>query len=69
MWRSAIAAALGDGESAVALWRRAMAQGSQMLSILDSRWIAFESLRDYTPFQDPSNNAFFAYPPEIEMKS
>jgi tetratricopeptide (TPR) repeat protein len=52
MWRSAIAAALGDGESAVTLWRQAAAEGLQMLPLGSVRWIPFESLRDYPPFQE-----------------
>jgi tetratricopeptide (TPR) repeat protein len=56
MWRSAIAAALGDAESAVALWRLALAEGFQMLPLWDPRWdgrmVAFEPLRDYPPFQE-----------------
>ncbi len=50
-WRSVMAAALGDGEDAVTLWRQAMAEGFSVLAQGDARWIAFESLRDYPPFQ------------------
>jgi tetratricopeptide (TPR) repeat protein len=52
MWRSVIAAALGDGESAVALWRQARAEGYQLPSPGDSWWVTFESLRDYPPWQE-----------------
>ena len=51
-WRSIIAAALGDGESAVALYRQALAEGY----IFDFPWnwwtLAFEPIRDYPPFQE-----------------
>ncbi len=53
LWRSSIAAELGDGDSAVAFWRQAVAEGYlQVLSAGDGRWIAFESLRDYEPWQE-----------------
>jgi tetratricopeptide (TPR) repeat protein/tRNA A-37 threonylcarbamoyl transferase component Bud32 len=53
MWRSAIAAALGDGENATALWRRATAEGDFALILVgDFRWIAFEPIRDYEPWQE-----------------
>jgi len=52
MWRSMIAGALGDGESAVALFRRASAQGAGYPSPWDFGWIAFESVHDYPPFRE-----------------
>jgi len=51
-WRSLIAGALGDGESAVALWRQALAEGFAHPSIWWWGWIAFEPIRDYPPFQE-----------------
>jgi tetratricopeptide (TPR) repeat protein len=50
--RSAIAGALGDGENAVAFWSQAMAEGRRMLGPYDWRWIAFERISDYPPFQE-----------------
>jgi tetratricopeptide (TPR) repeat protein len=61
IFRSAIAAALGDGESAVTLWRQARAEGlwliatTRMIRMMgpgDGRWIAFEPIRDYPPWQE-----------------
>jgi tetratricopeptide (TPR) repeat protein len=53
MWRSVIAAALGDAETAVALWSQAAAEGSfLLLTVGDFRWIAFEAISDYPPFQE-----------------
>jgi tRNA A-37 threonylcarbamoyl transferase component Bud32/tetratricopeptide (TPR) repeat protein len=52
MWRSRIAAALGDGENAVALLRQARAEGREPFPAGDSFWVTFESLRDYPPFQE-----------------
>jgi hypothetical protein len=52
MWRLAIAAALGDGENGVALFRRAATQGRVRPRPWDYRWPAFEPLGDYPPFQE-----------------
>jgi len=53
VWRSAIAAALGDGETAVTLWRQAAAEGSfPLITVGDIRWIAFEPICDYEPWQE-----------------
>jgi hypothetical protein len=53
LWRSSIAAELGDGDNAVAFWRQAVAEGYlQVLPAGDGRWVAFESLRDYAPWQE-----------------
>jgi tetratricopeptide (TPR) repeat protein len=61
LYRSAIAAALGDGESAVTLWQQARAEGLWLLATTtlvrmmgpgDGRWIAYEPLHDYPPFQE-----------------
>jgi tetratricopeptide (TPR) repeat protein len=52
MWRSLIAGALGDGENAVALFRQALARGATYPNRSDYGWIAFESVRDYPPFQE-----------------
>jgi tetratricopeptide (TPR) repeat protein len=51
-WRFQIAGALGDGERAVALWRQATAEGFRHQRPWYWRWIAFESLHDYPPFQE-----------------
>ncbi|UCG84849.1 MAG: serine/threonine protein kinase [Gemmatimonadota bacterium] len=53
-WRSQIAGALGDGESAVALWRQALAEGvtPRFPSTWRTAWLAFEPIRDYPPFQE-----------------
>jgi tetratricopeptide (TPR) repeat protein len=52
MWRSMIAGALGDGESAVALLRQALAEGQRHPPPWSHAWIAFEPLREYPPFQE-----------------
>jgi tetratricopeptide (TPR) repeat protein len=52
MWRSTIAAALGDRENAVTFWRQARLEGHVPLLAGDARWVVFESLRDYPPFQE-----------------
>ncbi len=52
MWRSGIAAALGDGENAVALLRQAWAEGREPFPPGLSWWVTFEPLRDYPPFQE-----------------
>jgi predicted Zn-dependent protease len=52
MWRSLIAAAKGDGENAVALFRQAVAQGMTYPRTWDAGWIAFEPIRDYPPWQE-----------------
>jgi hypothetical protein len=46
------AGALGDGETAVAFWRRASAEGFLHPKEGSFGWIAFEPLRDYPPFQE-----------------
>jgi tetratricopeptide (TPR) repeat protein len=52
MWRSRIAATFGDGETAVALFRQAVAQGMSYPAAWDYGSIAFEALRDYPPWQE-----------------
>jgi hypothetical protein len=52
LWRSVIAAAQGDGESAVALIRQAVAQGIMHPVTWTLGWIAFEPIRDYPPWQE-----------------
>jgi hypothetical protein len=52
LWRSVIAAAQGDGESAVALIRQAVAQGITHPVTWTLGWIAFEPIRDYPPWQE-----------------
>jgi tetratricopeptide (TPR) repeat protein len=51
LWRSAIAAALGDGENAVALFRRVV-QARGLPRPWHFTWSAFESIRDYPPWQE-----------------
>jgi tetratricopeptide (TPR) repeat protein len=51
LWRSAIAAALGDGENAVALFRRVL-QARGLPRPWHFTWSAFESIHDYPPFQE-----------------
>jgi tetratricopeptide (TPR) repeat protein len=51
-WRSMIAGTLGDSENAVALLRQAMAEGREWPFLASLIWIAFESLRDYPPWQE-----------------
>ncbi|MFC1639209.1 protein kinase [Gemmatimonadota bacterium] len=52
-WRSWIAGALGDSESAVVLWRQAAAQGKTYYGRWFSRnWIAFEPIRYDPGFQE-----------------
>ena len=49
--RPELAAALGDGENAVALWRQASAEGFAHPTPSYWPWIAFEPIRDYEPWQ------------------
>ena len=51
-WRSLIAAALGDGESAVALRRQASAEGWQRPRPFSWGSIGLEPIRDYEPWQE-----------------
>jgi tetratricopeptide (TPR) repeat protein len=52
IWQALIAGVLGDGESAVALARQAMAEGVQYAPPWNVFHIGFDSLRDYAPFQE-----------------
>jgi tetratricopeptide (TPR) repeat protein len=52
IWRALIAGALGDGESAVALWRQALGEGFPHRQPWARPWIALEPIRDYPPFQE-----------------
>jgi tRNA A-37 threonylcarbamoyl transferase component Bud32/tetratricopeptide (TPR) repeat protein len=52
MWRCWIAAALGDRENAVTLWRQALEEGYRHPMAWMRHWIFVESLRDYPPFQE-----------------
>ena len=53
MWRARIAGTLGDGENAVAFFRQALAEGHRNPGGgSDVLRIAFESLRDYPPWQE-----------------
>jgi len=51
-FRYMIAAELGDGEDAVALWRQALSEGEHFYEPQYGDWIAFASIRDYPPFQE-----------------
>ena len=52
MWRSRVAAALGDGETAVVLFREALARGTAHPRPFHWGLIAFEPLRDHPEFQE-----------------
>jgi tetratricopeptide (TPR) repeat protein len=52
IWQALIAGVLGDGESAVALARQAVAEGVQYAPPWNVFHIGFDSLRDYPPFQE-----------------
>ncbi len=51
-WRSLIAGAPGDGDNAVALRRQTVSEGFGCVGPLWCGWIAFEPLRDYSPWQE-----------------
>jgi tetratricopeptide (TPR) repeat protein len=51
-WQSSIAAALGDGESAVALVSQAFREGFPHQAPWVRPWLAWGSIRDYPPFQE-----------------
>jgi hypothetical protein len=51
-WQSSIAAALGDGESAVALLSQAFREGFPHQAPWVRPWLAWGSIRDYPPFQE-----------------
>jgi hypothetical protein len=52
IWRSMIAAALGDNENAVALVKQSVAQGMTYPGAWNLGQLVFEPLRDYPPFRE-----------------